>query len=64
MDWLVTNLMSIARTAILTVGGSVGLVKIIKGKSDEIPRDFNEGIFILIATGAIWGVTFAVQAIF
>lgn len=54
----------IARAVVIAVGGDVGIVKIVKGKSDENPKDMNEGLAALGATGVIFAATFAIQAIF
>lgn len=54
----------IARVVILAVGGGVSLVKIVKGKSDENPKETNEGLVIIASAGVIFAATFAVQAIF
>lgn len=54
----------IARAVIIAVGGGVSLVKIVKGKSDENPKETNEGMVVLASTGVIFAATFAVQAIF
>ena len=54
----------IARAVIIAVGGGVSLVKIVKGKSDENPKETNEGMVVLASTGVIFAATFTVQAIF
>lgn len=54
----------IARCVIIAVGGGVGIVKIVKGKADENPRDMNEGLTTLCASGVVFAATFAIQAIF
>lgn len=54
----------IARAVIIAVGGGVSVVKIVKGKSDENPKETNEGMVVLASTGVIFAATFAVQAIF
>lgn len=54
----------IARAVVVAVGGGVGIVKIVKGKSDENPRDTYDGLAILGAAGVIFAATFAIQAIF
>lgn len=61
---IVNWLMGIARTLILAAGGGIGLIKIVKGKTDENPRDFNEGLIILGGAGAIVAASFAVEAVF
>ncbi len=57
-------LMGIARTLILAAGGGIGLIKVVKGKTDENPRDFNEGLIILGGAGALVAASFAVEAVF
>lgn len=64
MSELINILFWIARIVILTVGSCVGLIKIVKGRADENPRDFQEGLTILVGSGAIFGATFAIQKIF
>lgn len=54
----------IARAVIIAVGGGVSLIRIVKGKSDENPKEMYEGLVILAAAGVIFAATFAVQAIF
>lgn len=61
---LVAILFWIARVVIIVVGGGISLIKIVKGKSDENPKEVNEGLAILASTGVIFAATFAVQAIF
>ncbi len=64
MDNLVSDLMNIARTLIILVGGGVGLVKIVKGKTDENPRDFAEGLAAIAIAGILFAATFAIEKIF
>lgn len=64
MDSLVKILMYIARALLILVGGGAGLIKIVKGKSDESPKDFNEGLVIIAAAGILFGATFAIEAMF
>ncbi len=64
MSELINILFWIARIVILTAGSGVGLIKIVKGRADENPRDFQEGLTILVGSGAIFGATFAIQKIF
>lgn len=64
MDSLVKILMYIARALVILVGGGVGLIKIVKGKSDDNPKEFNEGIAIIAAAGILFGATFAIEAMF
>ncbi len=61
---LVQWLLGIARTLIIAAGGGIGLVKIVKGKTDENPRDFNEGLIIIGGAGAIVAASFAIEAVF
>lgn len=61
---LTSIVMNAARVLIIAAGGAIGIVKIVKGKSDENPREFNEGLIILGATGVVFAATFAVQGIF
>lgn len=61
---LTTILFWIARAVIIVVGGGISLIKIVKGKSDENPKEMNEGLVILGSAGIIFAATFAVQANF
>lgn len=61
---LVDVLMWIARALILAIGGGIGLVKIVKGKSDENPKYTTEGILSVAASGILFAATFAVEAAF
>lgn len=61
---LTSTLFFIARALILVAGGSVGIIKIVKGKSDENPKETYEGLTALVAAGVIFAATFAIQAIF
>lgn len=54
----------IARAVVIAVCGGVGLIMITKGKSDENPKEMNEGLVIIASAGIIFAATFAVQAIF
>ena len=53
----------IVRIVILAVGGVPGIIKVVQGISDEDNRGRNAGIVTLIATGAGFGATFALQQI-
>lgn len=53
----------LVRIVILAVGGVPGLIKVVQGISDEDNRGRNAGIVTLIATGAGFGATFALQQI-
>ena len=64
MNELASNLMYLARVVLLFVGCGVGIIKIVKGKSDENPRDMTEGFTVIGAAGAIFAATFAIEAIF
>lgn len=54
----------IARILILLVFGGAGLYKISKGRNDENPKEVNEGMYLLIGAGALFGITFAIVGIF
>ncbi|MBO7475150.1 MAG: hypothetical protein J6U00_14335 [Ruminococcus sp.] len=61
---LVDIIMWIARCLILVIGGGVGLVYIVRGKTDENPKTFTDGILSLSAAGVLFAATFAVAQIF
>lgn len=52
------------RCLLVLAGGCIGLIKIIKGKSEENPKDTTEGIAVIIIAGVLFAATFAVQAVF
>ena len=61
---LANFLLGIARSVIMLVGGGIGLIKIVKGHSDEDPKCFNDGLLALVGAGALVGATFGIAAIF
>ena len=61
---LVDVIMWIARCLLLVVGGGFGLVMIVKGKTDEDPKKFAEGILAVVGAAVMFAATFAVAAIF
>ena len=42
MNELANDLLNVARILLIVIGAAVGLIKIVKGKTDENPRDFFE----------------------
>lgn len=64
MGDLVDILFWIARALIIAVGGGVGLYKITSGKSNEDPKETNQGFISLAAGGIIFAATFAIEAVF
>lgn len=54
----------IARILIFLVFGGAGLYKISKGRNDENPKEVNEGMYLLIGAGVLFGITFAIVGIF
>lgn len=64
MDTLVNELMDIARILVVVVGGCAGGYFIVKGKADENPKEFHEGLIILGTAGVLWAMTYAVEKIF
>lgn len=61
---LLAILFWVARVILALVGGGGGLFLIVKGKTEENPREFQEGLLSLVGGGALIAATFAVQAIF
>ena len=61
---LIDILFWIARSVILVIGGGGGLFFIVKGRTEESPREFRDGLLAIVAAGTIIAATFAVQAIF
>jgi len=50
---------------IIGIGGCiVFLPKIVQGKADENPRDFNAGIAGMVVVGVVFAATFAIKTIF
>lgn len=64
MTDLVNLLMWIARSLVLLVFGSTGIVKIMKGQESENPNMRTEGITLVIAGAALFSATFALAGIF
>ena len=64
MGDLVTGLLDIARKLIIVVGGGAGIINIVKGKSDENPKLFEEGLATIGIAGALYAATFAIAAAF
>ena len=54
----------IARCVLLLFGGGGGLFMIVKGKTEENPRDTQEGFLALAGAAVLFAATFAVEAIF
>ncbi len=61
---LISILFWVARVLIIAIGGGIGLFKLVKGKSDENPKETTDGFGMLIATGLLFGASFAIEAIF
>lgn len=61
---LIDVLFFVARAIIIAIGGGVGLIKIVKGKSDENPKDFGEGLAAIGIAGVLFAATFAITAAF
>lgn len=64
MGDLVDILFWLARALVIAVGGGVGLYKITSGKSNEEPKETNQGFISLAAGGIIFAATFAIEAAF
>lgn len=64
MGDLVDILFWLARVLVIAVGGGVGLYKITSGKSNEEPKETNQGFISLAAGGIIFAATFAIEAAF
>ena len=64
MGDLAKSLLETARTLILVVGGGAGIINIVKGKSDENPKLFEEGLATIGIAGALYAATFAIAAAF
>ena len=64
MGDLVDILFWIARALVIAVGGGVGLFKITSGKSNEDPKETNQGLAALVAGGVLFAATFAIEAAF
>lgn len=64
MDDLVKYMMYIARIVLLAIGGGSGIIKMVKGKSDENPKILYEGLVTLGAVGVMFSATFAISYIF
>ena len=64
MTDLINLLMWIARSLVLLVFGSTGIVKIMKGQEEENPNMRTEGIALVIAGAVLFSATFALAGIF
>lgn len=53
----------VARIAIIVYAIPAGLVKIVDGRSQERPSEFNAGIVTLAICGACFAATFAIPAL-
>lgn len=53
----------IVRVAILIIGCVPGVIKFVQGQADENPRDRNAGITTAGIAAAIFGATFAIEAV-
>ena len=63
MNGLSTIIWWLVRVAVLAIGGIPAVIKIVQGQADENPRDRNAGIATLVITAAVFGATFAIQAL-
>lgn len=61
---LIGILFWLARCILLLIGGGGGLFMIVKGKTEENPRDTQEGFFALGGAAVLFAATFAVESIF
>ena len=64
MGDLAKDLMDIARKLIIVVGGGAGIINIVKGKSDENTKLFEEGLAPIGIAGALYAATYAIAAAF
>lgn len=64
VGYLTSLLLGIARALILVAGGAVGIYKVVKGRSDENPKEFHEGLIIVGAAGVLFAATYGVEVIF
>ena len=64
MGDLAKDLMDIARKLIIVVGGGAGIINIVKGKSDENPKLFEEGLATIGIAGALYAATYAIATAF
>lgn len=61
---LIGILFWVARSILLLLGGGGGLFMIVKGKTEENPRDTQEGFLALVGAGVLIAATFPLQLIF
>lgn len=62
LNGLVTIVMWVVRIIIIAFGIPC-IVKIVQGQSNEDPRERNNGIIGCIVVGAVFGASFAIQAL-
>lgn len=63
MNELANDLLNVARILLIVIGAAVGLIKIVKGKTDENPRDFFEGLVVIAIAAVLEAASFAVEYI-
>ncbi|MDE6520442.1 MAG: hypothetical protein K2K91_08340 [Ruminococcus sp.] len=63
MNTMITIVFWVVRIILIFVGGVPGGIKIVQGQSDENPRDRNAGLATIGITGAVFAVTFAIEAL-
>lgn len=63
MNELANDLLNVARVLLIVIGAAVGLIKIVKGKTDENPRDFFEGLAVIAIAAVLEAASFAVEYI-
>lgn len=63
MNTMITVVFWIVRIIVIFVGGVPGGIKIVQGQSDENPRDRNAGLATIGITGAVFAVSFAIEAL-
>lgn len=63
MNGLANELLDVARVLLIVIGCGIGLIKIVKGKTDENPRDFFEGLAVIVIAAVLEAASFAVEYI-
>ena len=63
MNELANDLLNVARILLTVIGAAVGLIKIVKGKTDENPRDFFEVLAVIAIAAVLEAASFAVEYI-
>lgn len=63
-DTLVSIVFWVVRIAVLAISVVPSIIKIAQGQANEDVRERNGGIALFVIGGALFGITFAIEALF